>query len=105
MLINSKRRETEFAISPLQITQGDLNILRVCLCVIKIKITQFLKVGGLGTHVHPWRIHVDVWQNQYSIVKEKKVKLKIKKVGGIPSERQKQNKIRREFPFSSLSIQ
>ena len=24
---------------------------------------------GLGTHVHPWRIHVDVWQNQYSIVK------------------------------------
>ena len=47
MLINSKRRETEFAISPLQITQGDLNILRVCLCVIKIKITQFLKVGGI----------------------------------------------------------
>ena len=32
-------------------------------------------VGGgrgcsyLGTHVHPWWIHVDVWQNQYSIVK------------------------------------
>ena len=26
----------------------------------------------LGTHVHPWRIHVDVWQNQYSIVKIKK---------------------------------
>ena len=25
--------------------------------------------SGLGTHVHPWRIHVDVWQNQYSIVK------------------------------------
>ena len=27
--------------------------------------------GGLqwGTCVHPWRIHVDVWQNQYSIVK------------------------------------
>ena len=23
----------------------------------------------LGTHVHPWRIHVNVWQNQYSIVK------------------------------------
>ena len=20
-------------------------------------------------HVHPWQIHVDVWQNQYSIVK------------------------------------
>ena len=27
--------------------------------------------GGLGwgTRVHPWQIHVDVWQNQYSIVK------------------------------------
>ena len=30
--------------------------------------------GGRGcsyfrTHVHPWWIHVDVWQNQYSIVK------------------------------------
>ena len=23
----------------------------------------------LGTHVHSWRIHVNVWQNQYSIVK------------------------------------
>ena len=28
--------------------------------------------SGVGTYVHPWRIHVDVWQNQYSIVKEKK---------------------------------
>ena len=27
--------------------------------------------GGSGwvTRVHPWRIHVDVWQNQYNIVK------------------------------------
>ena len=25
--------------------------------------------SGLRTRVHPWRIHVDVWQNQYSIVK------------------------------------
>ena len=22
-----------------------------------------------GTHVHPWQIHVDVWQKQYNIVK------------------------------------
>ena len=37
--------------------------------------------GGseLGTHVHPWLIHVNVWQNQYSIVKQNKVKIKIKK--------------------------
>ena len=34
--------------------------------------------SGLGTHVHPWQIHVDVWQNQYSIGKENKVKKKKK---------------------------
>ena len=31
--------------------------------------------SGLGTHVHPWRIHVNVWQNPYSIVKQNKVKI------------------------------
>ena len=25
--------------------------------------------SGLGTRVHPWRIHADVWQNQYNTVK------------------------------------
>ena len=25
--------------------------------------------SGWGTHVHPWQIHADVWQNQYNIVK------------------------------------
>ena len=25
--------------------------------------------SALGTCVHPWWIHVDVWQNQYNIVK------------------------------------
>ena len=25
--------------------------------------------SGLGTSVHPWWIHVDVWQNQDNIVK------------------------------------
>ena len=34
--------------------------------------------SALGTHVHPWQIHVTVWQNQYSIVKQNKVKIKIK---------------------------
>ena len=24
---------------------------------------------GWGTRVYQWRIHVDVWQNQYNIVK------------------------------------
>jgi hypothetical protein len=34
------------------------------------------EVGGgfrmfphVGEHVHPWWIHVNVWQNQYNIVK------------------------------------
>ena len=27
------------------------------------------RASGWGTHVHPWLIHVNVWQNQYNIVK------------------------------------
>ena len=35
--------------------------------------------SGWGTHVYLWRIHFDVWQNQYNIVKLKnKIKLKKK---------------------------
>ena len=33
--------------------------------------------SGWGTHVYLWRIHFDVWQNQYNIVK---LKNKIKKM-------------------------
>ena len=29
--------------------------------------------SGWGTRVNPWQIHVDVRQNQYNIVKEKKI--------------------------------
>ena len=25
--------------------------------------------SGWGARVHPWWIHVDVWQNQYNIIK------------------------------------
>ena len=25
--------------------------------------------SGWATHVHPWWIHVNIWQNQYNIVK------------------------------------
>ena len=36
--------------------------------------------SGWGTRVYLWRIHVDIWQNQYNIVKLKnKTKLKKKK--------------------------
>ena len=36
--------------------------------------------SGWGTHVYLWRIHFDIWQNQYNIVKLKnKIKLKKKR--------------------------
>jgi len=35
--------------------------------------------SGWGTPVYLWQIHVDVWQNQYNIVKLKN-KIKFKKV-------------------------
>jgi len=35
--------------------------------------------SGWGTLVYLWQIHVDVWQNQYNIVKLKKKRQKKKK--------------------------
>ena len=35
--------------------------------------------SGWGTHVYPWWIHFDIWQNQYNIVKFKKKKKKLMK--------------------------
>ena len=35
--------------------------------------------SGWGTHVYLWWIHVDIWQNQYNIVKLKNKIRKIKK--------------------------
>ena len=31
--------------------------------------------SGWGTHVHLWQIPVNVWQNQYNIVKLNKIKI------------------------------
>ena len=40
--------------------------------------------SGWGTCVYLWRIHVDIWQNQYNIVKLKnKIKIKKKSSAGI----------------------
>ena len=37
---------------------------------VSMKSRQRWEEGsGWGTHVHPWRIYVNVWQNQYNIVK------------------------------------
>ena len=39
--------------------------------------------GGWGTHVYLWRIHFNIWQNQYNIVKFKnKIKFKKRKKKG-----------------------
>ena len=43
--------------------------------------------SGRGTHVYLWRIHFDIWQNQYNIVKFKnKIKLKKKEKESFKSE-------------------
>ena len=37
--------------------------------------------SGWGTHVYLWRIHFDIWQNEYSYVKFKnKIKFKKKEI-------------------------
>ena len=36
--------------------------------------------SGWGTHVYLWRIHFDIWQNQYNIGKLNKIKLKKKEL-------------------------
>ena len=56
----------------------------ICLCIsdliyklyFKIKkydsvkrYNIYIKPVAQGTRVHPWWIHVDVWQSQYNIVK------------------------------------
>ena len=35
--------------------------------------------SGWGPHVYLWQIHLDIWQNQYNIVKFKN-KIKFKKI-------------------------
>ena len=43
-----------------------------CLGLVPQRDVMGREVGGgfmMGTHVYPWWIHVDVWQNQYNIVK------------------------------------
>ena len=45
--------------------------------------------SGWGTRVHPWLILVDVWQNQYNIVKLKKKKKLINKNGKTLKKKEK----------------
>jgi len=65
--------------------------------------------SGWGTRVYLWRIHVDIWQNQYNIVKlKKKKKLSKKKKESSPTPRFKSIKslaffmIQLSHPYISL---
>ena len=49
--------------SEIQIAGRNINNLRYT------DDTTLIAESVLGTRVHPWWIHVDVWQNQYNIVK------------------------------------
>ena len=53
-----------------------INKTKICLFEKINKIDKTLarlikkkEESGWGTRVHPWRMHVDIWQNQYNIVK------------------------------------
>ena len=39
--------------------------------------------SGWGTRVYLWQIHVDIWQNQYNIVKLKKKKKETEWLPGV----------------------
>ena len=41
------------------------------------EVEEGFRIGN--SRVHPWLIHINVLQNQYSIVKQNEVKIKIKK--------------------------
>ena len=69
--------------------------------------------SGWGTRVYLWLIHVDIWQNQYNIVKlknkikyKKKSKLKKKKIKKKKKKLWKsiQLQVQAIFPGSALSV-
>ena len=55
--------------------------------------------SGWGTCVHQWRIHVDVWQNQYNIVKLNKIKKK--KLKKIKINKQQQQQQQNPFQWTN----
>ena len=44
-------------------------IVQVVPCSKDAHREELIGGSGVGTREHPWQIHVDVWQNQYNIVK------------------------------------
>ena len=41
----------------------------VAIATVYLLCIMFWALFWWGTRVHPWRMHVDVWQNQYNFVK------------------------------------
>ena len=51
------------------VTEGEEELKSLLLKVKEESEKLGLKLNTQKTHVHPWLIHVDVWQNHHNIVK------------------------------------
>ena len=62
--------------------------------------------SGWGTHVYLWRVHFDIWQNQYNIVKFKN-KIKLKKIDSLPKKNKElfMYKYKLKVPWTARSNQ
>ena len=61
--------------------------------------------SGWGTHVYLWRIHFDIWQNQYNYVKFKnKIKLKKKKRKKKNGPNQHFTSLQSYFPYFMAAV-
>ena len=59
--------------------------------------------SGWGTHVYLWRIHFDIWQNKYNIVKFKN-KIKFKKIIKNKNSKMKEEQLMQSITFSKHKI-
>ena len=57
--------------SPVQVRCTILNAWGCCTGMTQRDGMGREESSGWGTHVYLWRIHFDIWQNQYNIVKLK----------------------------------
>ena len=61
--------------------------------------------SGWGTHVYLWRIHFDIWQNQYNIVKlknKKNIKKKKEIIRAMIMKSQRWGRRRVAWPFTLI---
>ena len=65
--------------SPVQVQCTVLNAWGCCTGTTQRDGTGREEGSGWGTRINLWWIHVDIWQNQYNIVKLKNKKIKLEK--------------------------